>query len=210
MDNPDIQRQPDEVERAINDPEQVAQANRIRSLLDRRTRCIDALEAATVAKAQSEADESQAKLTYIAHLRSLVVDLYSLVISDEDNEELQELFEEKELGSFEVQPPEKIPHTSDLVPGEKPAETQDFTVEGLQWFLEQEFPLTVEWSVEVRSQSQPVTARKEVIPSLTVCIKASQAVVSCMQELGLEAETYTDEGDYGFDYDTIDVHEEHD
>lgn len=213
------QNEPDRDEpdkrQTVADPEKVAQANRIRALLERRDRCIDALEETAVSKASNERDESEAKLVFIAHLRSLIVDLYPLMLSNieesDDGDYYKDVLEEKPFGSFDVQPPESMPTSSvdeRVVPGETPAEAKTFEVKGLEWFLEKECPLTVSWNVQVRGKTNDHEANKDVIPSLPVCLNAAKAVMNAMQKLGIDAETKSDDGDFGFDYKTIDVHEE--
>lgn len=215
------QKEPDERQderRRIADPEEVAQANRIRALLERRERCINALEETTVAKAHSEADESEAKLIFIAHLRSLIVDLYPLILSNteqsDDSDEpdfYTKALEEETFGSFEVRPPESIPQSAvddEIVRGEQPATTKEYEVTGLEWFLENECPVTVTWEIEIRGRAEKKVAERNVIPSLPVCLNAAKTAMECMEKLGLEADTQDEDSDFGFDYDTIDVHDE--
>lgn len=210
------------VRREIHDPDKVAQANRIRSLLERRKKCVDALEEVTISAAQSKNDQSDARLIFIAHLRSLILDLYPLLLnetassSDSESEEsesetdqtLSELLQSYELGTFKILPPEEIPSNGsigdELVPGETDPDSREIKVEGLEWFLNHDCPIRHEWSVEVAGKEAPVTASKTVVPPLRICIEACKVSIECMQKLGIEADIEADNGDLGFDYSEID------
>lgn len=187
----------------VDDPEQLTQAQRIRSLLDRRKRVIDSLEATTVAHAEGAKAESDSRLVLVANLRSLIMDLHPVLLSSESG---SDWIDDCEIGSFAVEPPGDAPTDPTdptLAPGYEPARPKRFEVNGLDWFLNQDFPIGVEWTVVRASDTKPRTISKEVLPPLGICVTACKETISCMNELGIDADVHEDSGTFGFNYDEI-------
>lgn len=194
------ENQPEEQQdRTITDPEELTQAQRIQGLLNRRDRLIDALETMTISKVESDTEHSNAQLLLVAELQSLVLDLYPLLIENNKTVLMSE-----QIGEFNVEPPESAPTDSlspRLNPGASPAESVGFNVEGLQWFINHEFPIEVTWKIDCTGGIEEFT--KEVLPPFNVCIDAAIVVIQQMKEMKIDAQLEQESGTHGFDYDEI-------
>lgn len=183
-----------------SDAAESVQKHRIRQLLDRRARVIDALEATSLAHAEDDRDHSDSRLVFAAELRSLIIDLYPVLLANG----FEDYVEGEEYGEFAVEPPEELPTdpmSADLPPGAEPATNQTFDVEGLQWFMETELPIAVTWSIG-DANGGSMSATKRVVPPMDVCMDAFRDVIEAMNELNIDAQI-TKEEEFEGDYSDI-------
>lgn len=196
----------DGIQSHVNDAEELTKTQRIRALLERRARVIDSLEAISMARTKENKTENETRLIFVSHLRSLIIDLYPLLLqssmisldSDESNDE--------SLGEFTVDPPDGVPtepgHPKLQPAADAPAE-QSFDVDSIVWFTERTFPIEVEWTVPYIGKKGNQTVTKDVVPPVPICLAAMKQTMQYMADLKIDIEAHEDKGTFGFDYDEI-------
>lgn len=200
MENPYNQNQ-----NVIVDPEKITQANRIKALLERRRRVIDSLQETSIANIQNEKAISDSRLIFISNLRSLILDLYPVLL---DGDSLDN--DGEPLGTFYVDPPESITDiNTKLEPGSQSPKPREITVESIDWFTDRDLPIEIEWELELRnSVSKEYDNTKEALPPLRICIKAAKEVMQKMNEMKIDVDIVKETGKFGYDYDELESEEE--
>lgn len=199
----------------VIDPNEITQARRIRALLERREQVINALEETSPANIGEEKDISDSRLMLASKLRSLILDLYPLLLAEEyidpvdaDREDTDETL----LGSFVVEPPEEIDNIENQVsPGSDRPTERLVEVPSIEWFIRRDFPITIEWEVEYNDTSKGTKEHtKEVLPPLKVCIAGTKKTMEYMNKMNIEVEISSDPGRFGYDYDELESEEQRD
>lgn len=188
----------------ITDSKELTEARRIRALLERRQRVIDSLEAVSMAQVSNETEASETRLVFVSHLRSLILDLYPLLIQN------GKIGSGDSIGTFQVDPPDDVPQSTEsheLRAGTDPAEPKSYTVETLEWFTERSFPITAKWDIEYSGKRGRQSSEKEVVPPIRLCIKALKQTMDYMAELKIDIEAHEEQGTFGFDYDELESEE---
>lgn len=201
----------------VIDPNEITQARRIRALLERREQVINSLEETSIANIGGEKDISDSRLLFVSRLRSLILDLYPLLLeegyvsplgSDGDSDEDDD--DEELLGSFTVTPPDEITNIENkLSPSSETPSEITVKVSSIEWFITRDFPITVEWNVEYNDTSMERKENsKEVIPPLPICIAGTQKTMEYMNNMDIEVEISSDPGRFGYDYDELESEEQ--
>lgn len=188
----------------ITDSKELTEARRIRALLERRQRVIDSLEAVSMAQVSNETEASETRLVFVSHLRSLILDLYPLLIQND------KIGSGDPIGTFQVDPPDDVPQNAqshELRAGSEVPESESYTVESLEWFTEQSFPITVDWNVSYSGKRGKVVVEKEIVPPVRLCIQALKKTMDYMAELKIDIEAHEEQGTFGFDYDELESEE---
>lgn len=184
----------------ITDSKELTEARRIRALLERRQRVIDSLEAVSMAQVHSETEASETRLVFVSHLRSLILDLYPLLIQNE------KIGSGESIGSFQVELPDSVPtnpNSHKLQAGSNVPKPKSFSIESLEWFTERAFPITVTWEVLYSGKQGNQTVRKEVVPPIRLCVQTLKRTMDYMAELKIDIEAHEEQGTFGFDYDEL-------
>lgn len=190
----------------ITDSKELTQARRIRALLERRARVIDSLEAVSLAETKSTTEATESRLAFVSHLRSLILDLYPLLIQSGKLESSDE-----PIGTFTIDPPESVPtdaKSPELRAGSRPAVPVDKAVDGLEWFTVHTFPMRVTWAVHYAGKRGEKQVSKEVVPPIRLCLVAAKRAMTYMAELNIDIEAHEEQGTFGFDYDELESNEE--
>lgn len=183
----------------ITDSKELTEARRIRALLERRERVIDSLEAVSMAQVQGETEASESRLVFVSHLRSLILDLYPLLVQ---NDKLGD----ESIGTFHVEPPDDVPinaRSHKLRAGADAPSEQTFTIESLEWFVNKTFPQTAAWTIHYADSRGEQTVEKEFVPPTRLCVSALTRTMECMAELKIDIEAHEEQGTYGFDYEEL-------
>lgn len=188
----------------IGDPEDISQAKRIHELLSRRSGVIDARDAATDALAFGEADEQTAKSYYQSRIESLIIDLWTK-FENSDMESGQEYLESADIDTVQVPPPEELLPSSDgdMAAGEDVPDPKAVTIQGLQWFIDNEPVVAAEFTAYTwNPPGERTVPNHRMLPWSTL----DRALIMCMKfidETGIDADLQVEEGDAGFDYEDI-------
>lgn len=199
-----MDEQNNNIQSHITDSKELTQARRIRALLERRARVIDSLEAISMARTKKGQVESETRLVFVSHLRSLIIDLYPLLLQSNKislNDESDDV-----LGTFTVDPPESVPTSATdpmLKAGEDSPTEQTFAVDDIAWFTERTFPMGVTWDVPYSGKRGNQEVTKNVVPPIPLCLQAMKQTMQYMAELKIDIEAHEDKGTFGFDYDEI-------
>lgn len=188
----------------ITDSKELTEARRIRALLERRQRVIDSLEAVSMAQVSSETEASESRLVFVSHLRSLILDLYPLLIQND------KIGSDDPIGSFQVDPPSGVPQTAqshELRAGSEPPQAESYTVETLEWFTAKTFPITAQWTVAYSGKRGETVVDKEIVPPVRLCVQALKRTMDYMAELKIDIEAHEEQGTFGFDYDELESEE---
>lgn len=191
------------------DTENKAQSRHIKDLHNRREEMLDDIKMVARADTSSELSGQDARVEFVASLRSLLIDIYPLVVdafepSDDDEKGPWQWFHDEEIATFEVDPPEHVPMdpaADPLRPHSDPPAPKSYTVEGLLWFIDTAIPITEEWTVPYSSGGEIVT--RQVMPPLQACIQAAKLTAQTMGEMGIGADVQPDMGEAEFDYSDV-------
>lgn len=202
----------------VIDPNEITQARRIRALLERREKVINSLEETSIANIGGEKDISDSRLLFVSNLRSLILDLYPLLLEEEyinplgSEEDSDEEEDEELLGSFTVTPPDEITNIeNELSPSSETPSEITVKVPSIEWFITRDFPITVEWNVEYNDTSMERKENsKEVIPPLPICIAGTKKTMEYMNKMNIEVEISSDPGRFGYNYDELESEEQRD
>lgn len=195
------ERPPDQ---AVDDPDKISQTTRIRELLERRRNAIDAAEEAGIAAVSGELSPEQARMFYLQRLRSLIIDLWTKFgdgqqadegnkEGDDDKSTAKNYLDDYKIGEMQVPVPESLPTSvrdRRLAPGASPPEPKVVEVNGLGWFVRNDFPLEVGWQVRAMTggghsvQSETVA----VVPPMSLLNDALIACTEFMDEMGIDVE----------------------
>lgn len=153
-------------DQAIDDPESISQTQRIREILARRTRTLEARDEAKMETLLGGTDERRALLYYRAHLESLIHELWNVFrnLTGEEGGDDQDVgafyLNEKEIFTIDIGPPESLRgRVREMEDGASMPEPVPVTIRGLRWFVEQ--PDTVSATFEVEAFDPPQTVREE-------------------------------------------------
>lgn len=202
----------------VIDPNEITQARRIRALLERREKVIDSLEETSIANIRGEKDISDSRLLFVSNLRSLILDLYPLLLEEgyidsiNSEEEGEEEEEQDLLGSFKVAPPDEITGIENQVkPSSETPSDITIKVPTIEWFITNDFPLTVEWEVEYNDTTKGEKEHsKKVLPPLPICIAGTKKTMEYMNNMDIEVEISSDPGRFGYDYEDLESEETRD
>lgn len=190
----------------ITDSKELTQARRIRALLERRARVIDSLEAVSLAETKGATEATESRLAFVSHLRSLILDLYPLLIQSGKLGDADE-----SIGTFTIDPPENVPtdiQSPDLEPGADAPVPREKIIDSLDWFTEHTFPMRVTWTVQWAGSRGEEECTKEVVPPVRLCLVAAKRAMTYMAELNIDIEAHEEQGTFGFDYDELESNEE--
>lgn len=188
----------------IDDPEEYSQTQRIRELLQRRAHALDVGEEAARAIISGDLEREKGQLVFLHAIRSLILDLYTKLDGVEDDDGNSYL-REQPIGEITVDVPPGLPQSGRdrrLAPGGSTPEPETVEVEGLQWFVAQNFPLRVTFSVRTLDGKPGVDRQSvDVYPPMELLYSALVACEEAMDQLGIDveikAEDYTGQGDPG-------------
>lgn len=173
----------------IGDPEEISQKTRIQELLSRRSGVIDSRDAAVDAVKFGQADERTAREFYQSRIESLVIDLWTKFESS-DLETGEEYLKAAEIDTFTVEPPsELIPSDrADMAAGEDLPDAKEYTIEGLEWFIENDAVIEVPFTAYTwNPPGEKTVPSKVLIPWETL----DRGLIMCMKfidETGIDAD----------------------
>lgn len=190
----------------IDDPDELSQTHRIRELLQRRAHALDVGEEAARAMLSGDLERDEARMVFLQAIRSLILDLYTKLDGVTD-EEGRSYLSNHPIGTLTVDVPGSLPQNARderLAPGASPPQPREFGVEGLQWFVEHDFPFQVAFRVRtMHGQPGVDTETVDVFPPMQLLYQALVACEEAMDDLGIDAEIGIEEGDAKFDYSDI-------
>ena len=152
-------------DQSIDDPESISQTQRIREILARRTRTLEARDEAKMETLLGDVDERRALLYYRAHLESLIYELWNvfrnLTGEETDEEDVGAFYlNEKEIYRLEIAPPERLrSQVREMEDGAAMPEPATVRIKGLRWFVQE--PDTISATFEVEAFDPPRTVREE-------------------------------------------------
>lgn len=155
-------------DQSIDDPESISQTQRIREILARRTRTLEARDEAKMETLLGDVDERRALLYYRAHLESLIYELWNVFrnLTGEESEDggIEDVgahyLNEKKIYEVDIDPPERLRRkVHEMEDGAAMPEPARVTIEGLRWFVQE--PDTVSATFEVEAFDPPRTVREE-------------------------------------------------
>lgn len=202
----------------IDDPEDISQKQRIKEILDRRRRTLEARDEAKMETLLGGTNEARALLYYRAHLESLIYELWNVFRNFEAGESESEdsdtptgkyYLEEKHLGTVTVSPPESlIGAIGQLDAGENLPESKRFEIEGLKWYLEHPDTIQATFAAESFDPPERVVESNERVLRWDELDAGLRACFEFIHKAGIDADLAEEEQQTKIDRELLEEVEE--
>jgi len=179
----------------IDDPEELSQTQRIREILNRRQGVLEARDRAYDETIAGEVGDEQAIAHYQSRLESLILDLWTkfetLELEDDDEGRTGEYYlKEVHIDTIEVPPPAELMPDSDddILDGAEPPTPKTVSIDGLQWFIENDPYVRASFSVESWNPPGTRTATNARHIPIKTLDKADVKINEFIDKAGIDAD----------------------